>query len=166
MQKVTLEWFNKHIFDIFNGECPKVYYCVHNQTEVNYGNNNDCDLEYCKQHSIPAYMMERNGGTIVCSKGNIGISSILPVETGWVCSKFSEAFAIWLYNKIKGHRIEIKDNDILVDGFKTASSTEIRVGENLSRIYSTFQISINQDVEAIEHICKKEMVKIPKALSD
>lgn len=47
-----------------------------------------------------------------------------------------------------------------------ASGAEIRVGDNLKNVYNTYQISINQDIEAIKHICKKEMIKIPKALSD
>lgn len=164
MEKVTLQWFNEHIQDIFTGECPKVYYCVHETTEINYGDQNDCDLEYCKEHNIPTYMMKRGGGTIVCSKGNIGISAITPVKWGWICHDFLKSFSEYLSGCHLN--VEISGNDILVDGYKVASCVELRVGEDLNHIYSTYQISINQDIEAIKHICKKEMVKIPKALSD
>lgn len=164
MNKVTLQWFNEHMQDIFNGECPKVYYCVHERTEVNYGDQEDCNLDYCREHYIPAYMMERGGGTIVCSCGNIGISAVSLVEEGWQCEKFIRTFATWL--ETFGLDVTTNNNDILVDGYKVASCVELRVGNALSRIYSTYQISINQDIEAISHICKKEMVKVPKALSD
>jgi len=164
MEKVTLQWFNEHILDIFDGECPKAYYCVHENTEVNYGNENDCDLDYCREHNIKSFMMQRGGGTIVCSAGNIGISVITSVKHGWQCENFSNAFTAWL--RSFNLNVETNHNDILVDGYKVASSVELRVGKNLNRIYSTYQISINQDIEAIKHICKKEMVKIPKALSD
>ncbi len=164
MKKVTLKYFNKNLRSIFNLETPKAYYCVHEQTEVNTGMQDDCDMQYCEEHSIPVYLMERSGGTIVCSKGNIGISVITPVKWGWQTSAFMTSLAEYLQNK--GLDARYAGNDVLIDGFKVASSAEIRVGDNLKNVYSTYQISINQDIEAIEHICKKEMIKIPKALSD
>ena len=164
MEKVTLKYFNENLYDIFNSENSKVYYCVHEQTEVNAGVQNDCDMQYCKEHDIPVYLMERCGGTIVCSKGNVGISAITPVGWGWQTASFLRALADYL--KSKNLNVQYSNNDILVDGFKVASSAESRVGDNLKNVYSTYQISINQDIEAIKHICRKEMVKIPKALSD
>lgn len=164
MEKVTLKYFNENLHNIFSLNNPKAYYCVHEQTEVNTGIQDDCDMQYCKEHGIPVYLMERCGGTIVCSKGNIGISVITPVEWGWQTTSFLRALAEYL--KSKQLNVEYSHNDILVDGFKVASSAEIRVGDDLKNVYSTYQISINQDVETIKHICKKEMTKIPKALSD
>lgn len=164
MEKVTLKYFNENLHNIFNLDNPKAYYCVHEQTEVNTGMQDDCDMQYCKEHNIPVYLMERSGGTIVCSKGNIGISVITPVKWGWQTTAFLNAFTEYL--KSKNLNVEYNNNDILVDGFKVASSAEIRVGDNLKNVYSTYQISINQDIEAIEHICKKEMIKIPKGLKD
>ena len=55
------------------------------------------------------------------------------------------------------------NNDILVDGFKVASGGEITIN---NWNYMGYQISVNQDIEAIENICTKPMIKIPKALSD
>ncbi len=164
MKKVTLKYFNENLHDIFNSESPKAYYCVHKQTEVNTGTQGDCDTQYCEEHSIPVYLMERSGGTIVCSGGNIGISVITPVKRGWQTSAFMTTLTEYLQNK--GLDAKCAGNDILIEGFKVASSAEIRVGDDLKNVYSTYQISINQDIEAIKHICKKEMVKIPKALSD
>lgn len=164
MEKVTLKFFNENITNIFDGECPKIYYCVHENTEVNYGREEDCDLEYCKEHGIEAFQMKRDGGTIVCSKGNIGISAITPVKWGFQCASFTTAFVEYL--KSFGLNVTTDLNDILIDGYKVASSVEIRVGKDLHAVYSTYQISINQDMEAIKHICKKEMIKVPKALKD
>lgn len=91
MEKVTLKYFNENLHNIFNLENPKAYYCVHEQTEVNTGMQDDCDMQYCEEHNIPVYLMERSGGTIVCSKGNIGISVITPVKWGWQTSAFLNA---------------------------------------------------------------------------
>lgn len=164
MEIVTLDYAYSNKQNIINGECPKVYCAIHKQTEVNYGTQNDCDLDYCREHNIPAYLMDRGGGTIVCSAGNIGITAITPTKNGWQCGKFSKAFVKYL--KGLGLNVETNRNDILVDGFKVASSVEISIGDGINRVYSTYQISINQDIDAIRHICKKEMVKIPKGLGD
>lgn len=164
MEIVTLEWAYNNKQTIITGECPKAYCVLHKQTEVNYGTQNDCDLEYCREHNIPAYLMDRGGGTIVCAAGNIGISTITPLKDGWQCGKFVKAFIAYL--KTFNLNVKTEKNDILIDGYKVASSVEIALPNDLKRVYSTYQISINQDIDAIKHICKKEMVKVPKGLSD
>lgn len=164
MEKITLNYVSKHLQDILNNPTPKVYYVIHEETEINTGQQNDYNEEYCQKYSIPIYKMNREGGTIVCSAGNIGVSTILPVKYGWQCSKFIKAFVKYL--KSFDLNVSANNNDILIDGYKVTSCAEIRVGDNLKNIYSTFQFNIYQDIETIKQVCKKEMVKIPKALSD
>lgn len=164
METNTLYYFYNNIQNIFNASVPKIYYVVHSQTEINTGNENDCNLQYCIDNKIPVYKMNRDGGTIVCSKGNIGVTSILPIKYGWQCPKFIQSFTSWL--KSFNLNISTDKNDILIDGYKVASCVEKRVGDNLKNIYSTFQFNIYQDIEVIRQVCQKEVVKIPKALND
>ncbi len=178
MKRFTLKEFSENTQDIISVNKNVAFITVNPVTEINYGDENDCDLEWAKEHNIPAYNAHRGGGTIVCSKGNVGVAIIYDVKYGWVCDKFNERLLDFLKSKIQGdheynesnnefcHTFNTNHNDIIIDGYKVASGVEMRVGENLEKIYATFQISINQDIEAIEHICKKPMVKVPKALSD
>lgn len=165
MKRVTLKWFNENLSTLLQTKEKITYYCIHENTEINYGNANDVDLDYCKEHNIDTFQMLRDGGCIVCSAGNVGITHFSNVSEGWVCDKFSFAFIDYL--KSKGiENIETSNNDILIDGYKVASSVEKRILGNMDWIYSTFQISINQDIETIKNVCKKPMIKVPKALSD
>lgn len=178
MKRFTLKEFSENIQEIISANNNIAFITINPVTEVNYGDENDCDLKWAKEHNIPCYNAHRGGGTIVCSKGNVGIAIIYDVKYGWCADKFNAKLLEYLKHQIEGdhlfdennqdycHTFRTNHNDILIDGYKVASGVEMRVGPNLEKIYATFQISINQDIEAIEHICKKQMVKIPKALSD
>jgi lipoate-protein ligase A len=164
MEFTTYKWMSEHMNDMFASQKTKSWCIVSEQTEVHYGNNNDCDLEYCKQNNIPVYNIDRCGGTIVCSPGTIGVALITNVDGGWQCEKMLKTFSEYLRNK--GIDCVVSNNDILIDGFKVVASMEWRVCDDLSKIYSAILLSYDVDIEAIRHICKKEMVKIPKGLKD
>ena len=166
MIRTTVKDFSENIDKILNSN-NSGYIAISEFTEATYGNQNDCDFEYCKEHNIPVYNVKRDGGTIVYAKVTVNIAMIFDVKYGWISENFNSHLINYLKEHISlEHTIEPNANDILIDGYKVASGTELRVGENLEKIYAVFQLSINQDIEAIKHICKKEMVKIPKALSD
>lgn len=74
---------------------------------------------------------------------------------------FISAFCDFL--KDKGLNAVIDNNDILIDGYKVSSGTE---GEIKGWRYFGYQISVNQDIDLISTVCKKEMVKPPKGLSE
>lgn len=165
MKHYTFKQFFEEIDNILTTvPMPYGLYLVNEQTEVNYGDARDLDLEYCEKHNIPAYWANRAGGTIVCSKGNIGIAVVFSVEKGWQCMNLLNTLNTYLINK--GLNSTIDENDILIDGYKVASTCERRVENHLDRIYLTAQISINQDIEAIKNICKKPMIKVPKGLGE
>ena len=166
IQHTTLKEFAENIDKIFASN-NSGYIVVSESTEVEIGNQNDCDFEYCKEHNIPVYDIKRDGGTIVYTKGAVSIAMIFDVKYGWISENFNSHLVNYLKDYISSeHTIEHMGNDILIDGYKVASGTELRIGNNLEKIYAGFQLSINQDLEAIKHVCKKEMVKVPKGLSD
>ena len=139
----------------------------HKQIEVAYGGwEEDADLDYCAEHNIPVYNQNRNGGTIVCCPGNIGLGIIYTTKEyrEFIFIKMLREFGDWLKNK--GLSVEFVHNDILIDGYKVASGCGYNIPPEFKRTYEGIQISINQDLEAIQNICTKPMVKIPKGLSE
>ena len=141
-------------------------FIIHQNTEVGYGFDNDVNLEYCEKNNIPCYDQKRNGGTIVCSAGNIGIAFIYNnrIRGGFVLDRMLPDLSRYLSRK--GLHTKIDSNDLLIDGYKVASASGYNFGEKYHYTYEAVQISINQDIEAIKNICKKPMVKIPKGLSE
>jgi hypothetical protein len=138
---------------------------VLNGTEVIYNNNSPCNIEYCDAHDIKHYCGKINSiGTGVIVSGSIVLTVKRKMENGGeaLSDKFAKALAKYLSDKGLPC-VRCDNNDVMVDNGKVASGGEIVInGFN----YLGFQISINQDVEAIKNICYKPMVKVPKALSD
>lgn len=64
MIHTTVKEFAENIDKIFSSN-NSGYIAVSEFTEATYGNQNDCDFEYCKEHNIPVYNVKRDGGTIV-----------------------------------------------------------------------------------------------------
>lgn len=60
---------------------------------------------------------------------------------------------------------EANNNDVLVDGFKVCGDMARYLPEIGMYFYGT-TISINVDVDMINKVCTKKMVKVPKGLSD
>ena len=139
---------------------------VQDQTEISHGWENDCNFEYCKANNIPYHDYKRGGGTIVLTKGNISLGFIYNNRK---YKRFMfEALLTDLkdYFVSKGLNAEINHNDILIDGYKVASSYAHNYGEGYQWTYDSAQISINQDLEVIKNVCLKPMVKVPKGLGE
>jgi len=135
-------------------------------TEAVYNDNSSCNLEYCDMHNIRAYKGRINTmGTGVMTSGSLIL--ILKRNMKDVGEALSDRFskALAKYFTEKGlPAVRCDNNDVMVDNGKVASGGEIFTnGFN----YMGYQISVNQDIEAIKNICTdKPMIKQPKALSD
>lgn len=148
---------------IFNSK-QETYIAVLENTEVIYNSNAGINKEYCDEHNIKCFEGKINSiGVGVIAAGSIVITvKRLPIGGEAMSDKFSKALCNYL--KERGLDSARQDNnDVLVDDYKVASGGEISMhGFN----YMGYQISVNQDIEAIENICLKKSVKKPKALSD
>lgn len=167
MEKITLKYGFDNLLTKYLIEERNTVLVVHEQTEVSYGNQNDINLEYCESHNIPAYNLQRDGGCIVYAKGNVSFADVRPNNSKdfeLINIKFLIDFTKFLENK--GLNVVRDNNDILVDGYKVASGAAINLLPDWKRTFSTVQISINQDIEAIKGICLKPMKKEPKGLSE
>lgn len=145
-----------------NDEICKI--TVMNNTEAIYIDEGTCDLEWCSKNTIPFARQTyfSNAGCIIAVKGNIFIDAKVKVNKENASDVFSKVLCKYFIDKgLKSVRCD--NNDVLIDGYKVASGCESMV-DNFN--YMGYQISINQDLETIKNVCKKKMVKVPKALSE
>lgn len=127
------------------------------------GKRNAINEKYCLDNSIRVEHTANEGGTIVVQDGDIefGFFKFNGFDDGAklmtkICNELK---------KTLGDRIELVDNDLLIDGtYKVGSYSSVNVGDRL--IYTGCHISMSINLEHIQNICLKEMKKIPKGLSD
>lgn len=134
---------------------------------VTLGNMNDIDLNYCKKAGLIVVDQKREGGSIIFFEDNIGLGLIYNknLYPSYVLYTFYQDFVQFLQNK--NINAAIIDNDIMIDGkYKIAGYMKTSLPPNFIHKYEGLQISINVDNELINNICTKEMIKIPKGLSD
>ena len=135
-------------------------------TEVVYGANGSCNTEWPDENNI-SYVHQsklQGGGCIVGVAGNIFVDVKSKLPDNGICLSDNFSKALCEYLKSKGlDSVRQDNNDVLVEGYKVASGCETTVDDNQ---YMGYQISINQDIETIRHACNKEMIKVPKGLSE
>lgn len=145
-------------------ECAKI--TIIDKTEALYGGENTIDKKWCEENGIPYSQgkLIQFTGCIIAVKGNITLDIKKKSNGGEVASdKFSKALCEYL--KGKGlNSVRQDNNDILVDDYKVASGAEVMLPDGYE--YIAYQISINQDLNAIKHACLKPMVKVPKGLGE
>lgn len=127
-----------------------------NKTCVLYGADNFNRLD-----GIEYYNTHNFGGVIVNFVGDISIANYSDTN-----DTFGKDFLVLLRNfmKRKGYFLDIKGNDLIANGvYKVASFMSQRFGDVL---FTGIHISMNVDIDIINQICTKEMVKIPKGLTN
>lgn len=143
----------------------KITYCVVGEsTEVSYGFEEDCDVDWCRVNNIPCYNIHRSAGCCVCAEGSVNIADVRKHKGEFLSDKILSDLKIWLEDK--GLTVELSHNDILIDGLKVASAGGFNLAPDFEWQYTGIQISVNQDYEVIAHACKKPSTKKPGALSD
>lgn len=129
---------------------------------VNYSQDEDINKEFCDDNDIAYFRLDRKGGAIVFFPGNIAIDAIYLGTDKELPYFFREDFISFL--QAHGINTELDNNDIMVDHKKVAGVVYAEILGKYS--YLGMAISINSDVDLINQICTKPMVKIPGALSD
>ena len=119
------------------------------------------DEQLCYDMGYKVYEAFNIGmGTIVANAGDVEIGHFGKPEDGWR-DRYVTALIEWLQSK--GLNVTNEGNDILVDGYKVASTCVTRYNEIE---YTGGHIGINTKLEDIKKICTKPMVKVPKGLSE
>ena len=122
-----------------------------------------CNYDYCKKHNLEILETQHFGGTIVNGNNDVCIGlyndcNDLDIQVGYVFMRKIISFL-----KSKGLDIVEDENDVIIDGYKTASwmSTDID-----GCMYTAIHIPFNLDMDLIKNVCTKEMVKVPKGLDE
>ena len=161
-----VEFHKKYLNDFLESNEDETKITVLENTEAFYSDEGTCDTKYCDENNIPYSRNEmfNNVGCIVSIKGNIIVDIKRKFDGGeCFCDNFSKALCE--YFRSKGiNSVRQDNNDVLVDGYKVASGAEVDLPNGFR--YAGYQISINQDLDTIKRVCKKPMVKVPKALSE
>lgn len=108
---------------------------------------------------VSVYHTGHNGGTIVGFPGSITLFAFTNRANA---PRWREQLAAYLQSR--GLNAAVVDNDVLVDGFKVAGFMSKWVNREIQ--YFGCHISIHVDLDVIQRICRKPMVKIPKGLGD
>lgn len=138
-------------------------YCIYEKNYVIEGTETPPDYDYIKEHNIEILDIQTMGGTIVVSQGDIGFG--LTKFTNTATNAFLEKARDNLLLVLEKHNCQTRvvDNDILVNGFKVASYCSKMLG---NVCLGVFQLSVNVDLDLIQHISNKTMIKVPKGLSE
>ena len=145
---------------------PRAFIIPLHRTEVVYGADDSCNVEWCEENNIPYVHQDKlqGGGCIVGVAGNVFVDAKMKLPEGGECLSDTFSKAVCEFLKSKGlDSVRQDNNDVLVDGYKVASGCETNVD---GWQYMGYQISINQDIETIKNACNKEMVKEPKGLGE
>jgi len=124
-----------------------------------YVGQEEYDKDYCEQNNISVLPLSYNGGTIVTTDKdfNLVIALKSPNLMYLILKKISDILSdLGLENEVVG-------NDMYVNGNKIVGCAENRIGDYFM---SYFQISFAVDIDLIRAISKKEMIKIPKGISE
>lgn len=126
--------------------------------------NNDVNTEYAVEHGYDVWHSPTNGGCIVVNKDDVEIDVFR--HDGW---NDGEKLVNLIVEKLKslGLNAENDNNDILVDGFKVGSYSSTNMGNSENNfIFTGIHLSFSVNLQDIQNICTKEMVKTPKGLLD
>lgn len=144
------------------GKIEDAFYYIHKTPLVIPSKTNDVNVEYCTANNIPIVSAFNMGGTIVANTGDIDIAIFK--YNGWNMGKDFLSYLKYNLSKFIPN-IKIDGNDLIADNkYKIVSHASINLGSGF--IYTVIHISMNPNIEQIQNICSKPMVKIPKGLSD
>ena len=127
---------------------------------VVYGHPQYIDTNVCARNGAFLYQAWHLGGAIICFPGDL---SIMELKNGG--SNFGYESISAVRDMLESRKIDalIDGNDLMVDGRKCGSWART-IDSGYTQIVVHF--SINSDMQTIQELCAKPMVKIPGALSD
>ena len=151
--------------DIISSHKECIVYGVPDDNYIYVGRGNTINEDFAKKHNVKVLEIPNEGGTIVISKGDVDIG-IFRYNGFGDGQNISNKILKHLKEKIPN--IELFNNDFSIKDddkiYKLGSYSSRDLGDRY--VYTAIHLSININLELIKGICKKEMVKIPKALSE
>lgn len=121
------------------------------------GNNSTFNESYCEECGIPVYPLQTGGGTIVSTAGDLNIGICIPMDFGIDANFILNGFAD-IFRKHTSKAVEVKGNDVLIDGLKVLGSSVYDTDEMFTLITP---VSLTEKAELIASICTKHSEKQP-----
>lgn len=152
------------VIDVNNAISNKIesiIYCVNKKTCVLPALTSEYNEEYCLENNIDIVKMPNEGGALVITNGDIEIAHISKYFNNDFKTRFLNYISEYLIQK--GINNKITNNDILIEKYKICGCSSVYRNEML---FTAIHLSINCELELIKNICQKEMIKVPKGLSD
>ena len=162
-KNTTLDLYNG-IKDALKYCQSKSFYAIHENTCVLDGTTTKANYDYCEKNNLKVYYLGTKGGVTILQEGNISIAIIDNYEDMWHKMDIVTDKLIKLL-KSKGFNSYYEDNDVLVDGFKVCAFSKNMCKEKPWG-YATLTFTINIDLDLIQNICNKPMIKVPKGLTE
>lgn len=126
---------------------------------VCYVGKDEYNKKYCEENNIPVYQIGYSGGTIIAGKDDLTLGIVLNSPSRM--NYFQDKLGNWINdNFVNGKFV---GNDFIIDGHKVVGTARRKTG---GKTLYCIQVSFSVDLELIEKICLKPMIKKPKGLSN
>lgn len=163
MREVNQNDIEKELTNLINNRIEDCIYVVHKNPLVFKSKYGELNEEYCSEKNINICNSFNMGGIIVANVDDIDVG--ITKEEGWRVGKELLEFLKTSLEKLIPNKISIDNNDLIIDDkYKVISYASINSNNRL--IYTCVHISFNPDIELINNVCLKKMIKIPRGLSD
>jgi len=123
-----------------------------------YVGNDGFNEQFCIENNISIYRIGYGGGTIIAGKDDLTLGVILnnPNMMGYFRNKLKE----WITNNFE--LPTLIGNDLMIGENKVVGTATRQTG---NKTLYCIQVSFSVDLDLIQRISTKEMIKIPKGLS-
>lgn len=137
-------------------------YCVADENCAVVGSNGGANMNEIQKKNIRLIQINHEGGTIILSPGDVDIGIF---TEGYIGNEYRDSIVNGVIELVKhnGYSAVLQGNDILINGKKVIGFGSRMFGKIL---YTAIHISINANLELIESICTKPMVKVPDSLKN
>lgn len=145
------------VLKTINSKKTAVLFADTKYTLVWNGDNSEFNENYCSDCNIPIYPLQTGGGTIVSTEGDLNVGICIPNNIGVTAQYLMNGLAN-IFRKYTNKPVEVKGNDILVDGYKVLGSSTYNINEMFMFITP---ISLSEKSELVKNICQKHSEKQP-----
>jgi len=130
--------------------------------QIWYATEDSYNHEYCEKNDIMATYLPYAGGVICMTPDDLEVFISIKEPPTTLCDIILAKLVAWV-QKGTSLPVTLTGNDILVDGKKVFGMARFGMA---SMTVLVFHISFNIDIEMIQNICLKPMVKIPSSITD
>lgn len=156
VKSITQSQSNVEIAYAIKENIPTLLLAIPDKEVAYIGNETVIDKAYCERNEIPVVTLNRGGGVIVSNPNDIAFVYITDKDN--MMPVFTERTLAMLQRFHKNTVID--GNDFLMGGYKVAAYGEI------GRFAYCIHFSFTVDIEKINAISTKEMVKEPRGLGN